>query len=784
MPGPKPKGGRPSEKKPAVRLPGGVRQLARRAVSCLAAEDWEGAAERAWEAARRAPDWPEPYHAVIEAAVCGKFALKAHFKKQFRAALEALVRLDAAFPDERLRLGLLYVEAKDPVRASPLLAAALKERKWLQGLGWSTDLLDELADYVRTHAAHVRAHAKAAVRKAEAPNAPADGASPPIAKAPPSTPAAPPASPPVVCVAGPATPRGLPEARLHSVALPDAAEVARRLATPVGALSRLRLAREAHVIALAERYDELLCLRAVHGVEEHGYQVETVRRVLRVFRGRALLADEVGLGKTIEAGLVLKEFVLRGMVRSALILVPPALVSQWRDELTFKFDLAPLTTEDAIFQKDAAAGWAADGVLVASLALARSARHRELVATRERDLIIVDEAHHAKSHGTETWKLLDALRSRFLLMLTATPVENDLEELYNLVTLLKPGQLGTRAAFKKAYVARNDPCVPRNPEALRQLLADVMIRNTRAVVGVSLPPRHASTLCLEPTPLEARVHARLTDLLRERFQDVRERLFLGLLLQEACSSLAALRSTLEARGGGLDEALRGELAALSDELPPTGVTTKEERLVRFLKESKEPALVFSRFRATASRLEQVLEREGVTWAAFHGGMTAAAKDAAVEAVRAGRAQALLATQVGGEGRNLHFLRTLVNVDLPWNPMEIEQRIGRVHRLGQQREVLIVNLALKGTVEDRILEVLDQKINLFELVVGELDLILGQVDDGRDFEQRVLAILGQSRTDDDVRQGFDRLADELAAGRRHFDKVKALDAGLFADEYGA
>jgi SNF2 family DNA or RNA helicase len=136
-----------------------------------------------------------------------------------------------------------------------------------------------------------------------------------------------------------------------------------------------------------------------------------VRKVLKQFRGRVLLADEVGLGKTIEAGMVLKEYLLRGMVESVLVLTPASLVGQWREELETKFDIACATTHDALLRSDTARFWAQKRV-IASLALARRSEHAAHIAGRSFDLVIVDEAHHLRDRASQSYRLVDALNKR------------------------------------------------------------------------------------------------------------------------------------------------------------------------------------------------------------------------------------------------------------------------------------------------------------------------------------------------------------------------------------
>ncbi len=202
-------------------------------------------------------------------------------------------------------------------------------------------------------------------------------------------------------------------------------------------------------LGLAQGFDELLCLPQLTGIEPLWHQVETVRKVLKQFRGRVLLADEVGLGKTIEAGMVLKEYALRGMAERALVLVPASLVGQWREELETKFGLTFATTYDPLLRDDPDAFWAQPRV-IASIASARRKEHAERLASRQYDLVIVDEAHHLRDRSSASWKLVDALNKRFLLLLSATPVQNDLVELYTLLTLLEarhlqdPGRLPIR----------------------------------------------------------------------------------------------------------------------------------------------------------------------------------------------------------------------------------------------------------------------------------------------------------------------------------------------------
>ncbi len=173
-----------------------------------------------------------------------------------------------------------------------------------------------------------------------------------------------------------------------------------------------------------------------------------------------------------------------------------------------------------------------------------------------------------------------------------------------------------------------------------------------------------------------------------------------------------------------------------------------------------------------------LTRAGLQVVGYHGEMTRLQKEQAIREF-AGRARVLVSTESGGEGRNLQeYCATMVNFDLPWNPMRIEQRIGRLHRIGQRRPVFIFNLAAEGTVESHLLELLSAKLNLFELVIGELDMILGNLAGEQEFEDRVFDIWGRAEGEEELRRAFERLGEELAEARARYESAVALEDALF------
>jgi len=541
-----------------------------------------------------------------------------------------------------------------------------------------------------------------------------------------------------------------------------------------------RLRAELEQLSLVQGFDELLCLAGLKGVAAHAYQIETVRKVLRQFRGRVLLADEVGLGKTVEAGMVLREYMLRGMAERVLILVPASLVGQWRDEMAGKFGIDFATGHDTLLRQDPKRFWAQPRI-IASIAAARRKEHAALLTEHSYDVVVVDEAHHLRNPASASYGLVNALQKRFLLLLSATPVQNDLLELYHLLTLLQPGIFKTQKQFKTAYVMPGKPREPANSDRLRDLMRGVMVRNTRALAGLRLPPRHAATLRAVPGETEALCYRELTALARELAGNERHRLSLQHLLTAAGSSPAAAAAALDRFDG--DGAGSAKWQDLACRYRGIAGGAKEAALISLLERNPgEKKMIFAHHRDSLARLAAVLRCRGMEPVIFEGGMTGPQKDAAISAFR-GDASVLLCSESGGEGQNLQFCNTLINFDIPWNPMTIEQRIGRIDRIGQERDVFIFNLVTSGTIEDRILRILDDKINMFELVVGEVGAILGEIDDDQDFSSMVLDAWLQS-TAAMPERGFAALEERLVAARHRYDGVKQLDDALFGDALDA
>ncbi len=514
------------------------------------------------------------------------------------------------------------------------------------------------------------------------------------------------------------------------------------------------LRREAERIALVPGFDRLITLDA-NAIKELPHQIDVAQRVLRDMGGRAILADEVGLGKTIEASIVYKELAVRGLARRALILTPASLVGQWQGELEEKFfERFDTPTDPDDWQRVTKA--------IISHDRARTRRHAEEILRHRWDLVIVDEAHKVKSHRGATYQFIERIERDFILLLTATPLQNDLRELYNLITLLRPGQLGTWQEFKSEHLVSGDHRQPRDPEALRALTHEVMIRTRRSSVvdDLNLPPRRPRHPEVKLTRAEADLYQRTTDFLRRLYREgfiqpaeqeetedgaPRRRTKKGILQlavihlrQRLCSSSRALAESLAhlAESERISPQYRVIAQRLAKRAEGIKTHAKLDVLTKLLKETPDRVVIFSDHRPTIQLIEERVKKLGRQPIVYWGAHSTADRDKRIRAFHDDKRSVLIATRAGSEGRNLQFCNVLVNYDLPWNPMVVEQRIGRLHRIGQTREVHIVNLAAAGTIESYILQLLDQKIKLFELVVGELDLILGEFGGAQEFEGRL------------------------------------------------
>ncbi|MBU3924099.1 MAG: DEAD/DEAH box helicase, partial [Nanoarchaeota archaeon] len=448
------------------------------------------------------------------------------------------------------------------------------------------------------------------------------------------------------------------------------------------------------------------------------YQREGALRLLRDLNATALLADEVGLGKTITAGYVIKEGIVRGFLKRVLILCPPSLVDQWVAELSEKFELDFHIIENAsdwekyassqhknlqasnyaIASIDRVKGLESPGV-GCRVSGGRQFRHKAAHDVSW-DLVIVDEAHKLKERNTVRWRFVDRLQKKRFLLLTATPFQNDLLELYNLLHILKRGHLGTIKEFRKKFLYRGNKRHPLNPLELKDKLSEVMVRRRRDETGINYKKRIPKIVTVELTPSEKMVYDNTVRLLRENYfradgAEINGRLIVFAILPKITSSSKSAIESLtrivnnEIYHQGTKDFAQGIL----DDYAKLEMDSKINKLVESVREIRtrsddEKILIYTRHPTTLRYIVEKLIPQDLRIIEFMGGLDREEKSVRINAFKNGEADILISTDTGAEGLNFQFCRNLINYDLPWNPMSVEQRIGRLDRIGQTRNMYI------------------------------------------------------------------------------------------------
>ena len=592
------------------------------------------------------------------------------------------------------------------------------------------------------------------------------------------------------------------------------------------------------------------------------HQVSVVHRVVSSYPHRFLLCDEVGLGKTIEAAMIVKELRARGLARRVLILVPSGLVRQWQFELKTKFNetfaIFNRETVQYLRAKGVVNPWTDHDSIIASQEWASwSQERRDEITSVDWDLIIVDEAHHARRQRsgnrittTNVYRLVSDLTSRpefsrrGVLFLTATPLQLQRHELFSLVEMLNPVLFSSEEEFvehvqelsglnrtveellqdgsssslavQRAKTLLSDESGDYENAGVAELidrlrerhrLSEVLIRNRRSVIGGFLP-RRAFRWEVEITDQERDVQLEMDSIIAEGYREAERTqrtsiAFLMVIWQKlaASSSRALLKSLTGRRERLLQGNIVGTLYAedaeedLASDLEASDVirhlpaespyelaridqviqllerididskarTFVKELYELFEADSDAKVIVFTEFRETQDMLVELCSVQGWSAHKFHGQLSPIQKDDAIDAFRVGNGpQVLVSTEAGGEGRNFQFAHILVNYDLPWNPMRVEQRIGRVDRIGQEHPVTIFNFHVQETIESRILDVLESRIGLFEESIGGLDPILGDAEAGIREASRATAEERDRRLDQMAAQLEERVRQARAA----------------------
>ena len=560
---------------------------------------------------------------------------------------------------------------------------------------------------------------------------------------------------------------------------------------------RFKLNLMAQELKLNRGFDKLVSLDLIRTkLDPHPYQMDVAKTVLKEMKSNAILADEVGLGKTIEAGIIMKELLVRGIVNSVLIVVPKSLMYQWKVEMREKFG------EDFKIANDPneSIDFNSDNKIICSSGLFL---HRyKKINKRIWDLAIVDEAHKYRNIKSKRRNLLAELPRNNLLLLTATPLCNKITDLYSLIDLIYPGRLGTESAFKSRYAADSKGRVARKDtvEHLKNIISEVMCRTRRIDTNIPFTNRFVESRRIAAENIEYEFIEKATQYLKDvydnRFKPIEQLKVenpisggkysrsLGILIFNAINMQQSISSSPYAAIEMLEKRYNKypyeretitKLINLAKRIEPA----KIKLLKKVLKEvENEQAIIFCSRIATVEKLKQILDKEFGTTEIFLGTTTHEQRKELVEKFTKGKIKYLVATDAAAEGLNLQQCNVMFNYDLHWNPMKIEQRIGRIHRLGQERDVTIFNLSIKDTIDDYVLHVIYQKINLFAVTIGGMETILAEVKEGTDdIERAIVEIILRSKNRRNIKEEIRKLSENIVYAKKKQELASQFTKGV-------
>jgi adenine-specific DNA-methyltransferase len=650
-------------------------------------------------------------------------------------------------------------------------------------------------------------------------------------------------------------------------------------------LVRLRRADEQQRYAAAQRQGR---------IDPNPHQIDAVIFALKRFpEGGCILADEVGLGKTIEAGLVVAQLRSEGAALRVLLVVPKPLLGQWQDEL---YRLFGIQAVEGNFEPG---GFSGPEVFLVGREVAGSERGSEFLREADPfDLCIIDEAHEVfaniyrrfdkegdyRSDSPEA-RIADRVRSFLrntpVLLLTATPIQNNLTELWGLIQYVEPTGtlLGNLRTFRDVFCDGDDRTLVRGQDdELRRRIETVVQRTLRRQAQDFLDrpfvARHAQIFEYSMTAREKLLYDQVTAYLLEpqlfAFRGNQRRLLLIGFHRLMGSSIAALTASLRKVAARLERMLAGHTPDQGDTLlddleddeiriePDAGekaaidlklVEKELERVRSFIslaetlrRDSKadklldvmrviaerpadrQRAVIFTESLVTQSYLQDLLlDRGGLLpeditlfrgtndspraaqalkrWQEEIGdSLPAHQRPSRSVAMRLAlvhefktRSRIFISTEAGAKGLNLQFCDTIVNYDLPWNPQRIEQRIGRCHRYGQERDVTVINfLAEDNEAQKLTFEILSRKLDLFGKVLDASDVVLHEPSTdtpetlagavGSDFEGRLRRIYERARTVGEIEAELRRLREEMEEERKRFEETWARTAGLIETRF--
>jgi superfamily II DNA or RNA helicase len=433
------------------------------------------------------------------------------------------------------------------------------------------------------------------------------------------------------------------------------------------------------------------------------YQLEGI--AFAVGAGRAVLADDMGLGKTIQGVGVAELLAREAAISRVLVICPVSLKSQWRSEIQrFSERSCQLVLGTAA---ERAGQYGAD-VFFTIVNYEQVMRDIVTIERTRWDLIMLDEGQRIKNWEAKTTRIVKGLRSPFALVLTGTPLENRLEELYSVVSFVDERRLGPAFRFLNTFRItdeRGKVLGYKNLDTLRARIKPILLRRTRGMVARQLPPRSTEIVRITPTSQQLEVHGghmlTVASIVRKRFLTEMDllRLQKALLMCRLCANGTFLVDKQYPGYSSKLEVLRGLLPDLAGE-------------------ADRKVILFSEWTSMLDAIEPILTAGEVGYVRLDGSVPQKQRAVLVKEFQEKPAcRFFLTTNAGATGLNLQAANTIVNVDLPWNPAVLEQRISRAHRMGQQRPVQVYLLVTEDTIEENLLGTLSAK---HELALAALD----------------------------------------------------------------
>lgn len=606
-------------------------------------------------------------------------------------------------------------------------------------------------------------------------------------------------------------------------------------------------------------------------IELNPHQINAFCAAIQALKtGGIVLADEVGLGKTIEACLVLK-YVIESGAKKILIALPASLRKQWELELEDKFGSESVILDRLTVEKNRIE-WrkrltSNTNVMIVLTSYDYSSKLMKRFPEVKWDFLIIDEAHNLRNvfHGTKRAKSLYEL-SKWIpkILLTATPLQNSLTDLHGLISFIDPRIFGSEKVFNRRYIEGEDY------SDLKRELSPVLYRTLRRDVAkyMNFKKRTCRTVDFTLSPDEIELYQRVNNFLKRdllySIPTSNRSLIILVIRKLLASSSFALIETFEVLKERLEKLKEGSKSAnaqkgfdlfwsfVEDEIDESGFeeTEDEDTIIQkqyiqselnevntiidvakriksnakvlalksavqiafdYQKEQgiSQKVVVFTESKRTQKYIAAELRKAGFededillfngdfddamtkeiyrTWQVknfgnVNYGRSVEYKHAIVDYFK-NNAKVLICTDAGSEGLNLQFCNTVINYDLPWNPMKIEQRIGRCHRYGQEHDVVAINLLnTQNAADKRVYDILSKKFELFEGVFGASDIALGVLESGTSFEKMVLEIYQNSNTTAEFKKAFDKLERKLNAKRDK--KALALRTLLLTESSGA